>query len=96
MCDFLQRESGSQVCALLGKKEPSQEHCSDIRGTLVENSPLPRVLWGEGLLPPQGLKVLQVPTKGLLSGVQSSATPEQGPWGARSFKTSGFESQPYA
>ena len=32
----------------------------DLRGTLGENSPFPRVLW-EGLLPPQGQKTLQVP-----------------------------------
>ena len=54
------------------------EHSSDYRGTLEENSPLPGVLWEEGLLPPPGQKTLQVPAKGLLSAGQRGYTLEQG------------------
>ena len=48
--DFLQNQAWP--CALcLGRKEPAPGHGSSLRGTLGENSPLPPVLWEEGLLP---------------------------------------------
>ena len=59
-------------------RELAQGHGSDLRGTLGEYSPLPRVVWEEGLLPPQGQKTLQVPAKGILLAGLSGAIPEPG------------------
>lgn len=57
--------------ALLGRRRTLALECitwcRDLRGILIENIPLPRVLLEECILPSQGQKTLQAPAKGLSS-----------------------------
>ena len=83
----------SWPCVCTPGGEGALEHGRDLRGTLDDNRPLPRVLWEEGILPLQGQNILQVPARGPLSPGWTGVTPEPSLCGVGSFKTRSFESQ---
>ena len=84
---------------LLGRRELAPERtawCRDLLDALEETSLLLGVLLGEGLLPPQGQKTLQVPAKAFHQQGEEALLWKRGvdPHCAGSFKTLGVESQP--